>query len=77
MSAKEINRMKDIRNHVLTFAVLALNTTALFAGAFDNAWLKGATDKNPLSYKGGEEIVFTISAMDVAGEINEGDYKLQ
>ena len=26
----------------------------LLAGTLDNAWIKGTTDKNPLSYKPGE-----------------------
>ena len=49
----------------------------LFAGLLDNAWIKGVTDKDPLSYACGEEIVFTLTPMGVEGEIPEGEYKLQ
>ena len=58
-------------------AAFVFNTLALFALALDNAWLKGTTDKNPLEYKSGEEIVFTIEPMSVEGEIKEGDYILK
>ncbi|MCR5839447.1 MAG: acetylxylan esterase [Kiritimatiellae bacterium] len=48
----------------------------LFAGMFDNAWIKGTTDKNPLSYKAGEEMVFSLELQGVDGEIPEGEYNL-
>ena len=43
-----------------------------FSGALDNAWLKGTTDKDPLSYKAGEEIVFTVTAEGLHGKVPEG-----
>ena len=46
----------------------------LTAGLLDNAWIKGTTDKNPLSYKTGEEMVFTLELQGVEGEIPEGEY---
>ena len=49
----------------------------LSAGIFDNAWIKGSTDKNPLSYKAGEEMVFTLELQGVDGEIPEGEYTLR
>ena len=49
----------------------------LFAGIFDNAWIKGTTDKNPLSYKAGEEMVFTLELQGIDGEIPEGEYTLR
>jgi len=48
----------------------------LFAGMFDNAWIKGTTDKNPLSYKTGEEMVFTLELQSVDGDIPDGEYTL-
>ncbi len=48
----------------------------LVAGLLDGAWIKGTTDKNPLSYKPGEEMVFTLEPMGVDGEIPEGEYFL-
>ena len=39
------------------------------AGALDDAWLKGTTDKSPISYKSGETMVFTIEPQKIAGEI--------
>ena len=55
---------------------LALATAAV-AGPLDNAWLKGTTDKDPLSYAPGEEMVFTVEPADIEGEIPEGEYSLE
>ena len=49
----------------------------LFAGALDNAWMKGTTDKNPLLYKSGEEMVFTVEPQGIKGDIPEGKYFLK
>lgn len=46
------------------------------AGVLDSAWLRGSTDKDPLSYKPGEEMVFTITPESLDGEIPEGAYEL-
>jgi cephalosporin-C deacetylase-like acetyl esterase len=46
------------------------------AGMFDEAWLKGTTDKDPLSYSVGEEIVFTVTPMGIKGSLPEGEYTL-
>ena len=51
---------------VLAFAITA------FSGPLDNAWLRGTTDKDPLSYAPGEEMVFTVTPMGVEGDIPEG-----
>ena len=56
--------------------LLALAAAAA-AGPLDNAWLKGTTDKDPLSYAPGEEIVFTVEPAGVEGEIPEGEYSLE
>jgi cephalosporin-C deacetylase-like acetyl esterase len=47
------------------------------AGLLDNAWLMGVTDKDPLSYKPGEEIVFTVTPRDLCGEIPAGEYFME
>ena len=56
--------------------LLALTYAAL-AGPLDNAWLKGTTDKDPLSYAPGEEMVFTIEPVGIEGEVPEGEYTLE
>ena len=50
-----------------------------FAGAhaLDKAWLKGTTDKDPVFYKPGETMVFTIEPQNIKGEIPEGAYFLK
>ena len=54
----------------------ALFAAPLFAGVLDKAWIKGSTDKNPLSYKPGEEMVFTLEPMGIEGEVPAGEYLL-
>ena len=46
------------------------------AGVLDRAWIKGTTDRNPLSYRPGDEIVFTLEPMGVEGNIPDGEYFL-
>ena len=59
--------------------LVAIATLANFAraGALDDAWLKGTTDKSPISYKPGETMVFTIEPQKIAGEIPAGAYFLK
>ena len=54
---------------------LAIATVAS-SRPLDNAWLKGVTDKNPLSYQPSEPITFTVTPMDIDGEIPPGQYTL-
>ena len=56
--------------------LVALFSLQLAAGLLDGAWIKGTTDKCPLSYKAGEEIAFTLEPMGVEGEIPDGEYFL-
>ena len=56
--------------------LVALFSLQLAAGLLDGAWIKGTTDKSPLSYKAGEEIAFTLEPMGVEGEIPDGEYFL-
>ena len=60
----------------ISCVVMAGIVFPLFAGVFDNAWIKGTTDKNPLSYKTGEEMVFTLELQGVDGDISGGEYTL-
>ena len=47
-----------------------------FAGLLDSAWLKGTTDKDPLTYRPGEEMTFTVTPMDIDGKVPDGEYFL-
>ena len=61
----------------MTVALAALFAAgALFGGALDFAWIKGRTDKNPIAYKSGEKMVFTLSFEGIDGAIPEGEYFL-
>ena len=58
-------------------SVAFLLTSMAEAATLDNAWLKGTTDKPPLSYEPGEEMVFTVEPVGVEGEIQDGEYSLE
>jgi cephalosporin-C deacetylase-like acetyl esterase len=49
----------------------------LLGGPLDKAWIKGETDKNPVSYKTGETMKFTLSLVDAEKGIPEGEYFLE
>ena len=55
-------------------AACALVAFGATAGVLDNAWIKGTTDKDPVSYKVGEEMVFTLTPMGLDGEVPAGEY---
>ena len=57
---------------ILTWGVAAV----AFAGPLDNAWIRGTTDRDPLTYRSGEEMVLTLTPMGVEGEIPSGEYFL-
>ena len=61
---------------ILLYASVACAACHLHAGVLDNAWIKGTTDKDPLSYGPNEEMVFTLEPVGVEGEIPEGEYFL-
>ena len=67
--------MKHIALTVL--AACAALASFAHAEALDKAWLKGTTDKAPISYKPGETMVFTIEPQGVRGEIPAGAYFLK
>lgn len=50
---------------------------AAFGGVLDNAWIKGTTDKDPITYKPGEKMVFTLAVQGLDGELPDGEYFLQ
>lgn len=52
-------------------------SAAVAGGALDFAWLKGVTDKNPLFYEAGEEMVFTLTLEDLEGAVPEGAFRLK
>ena len=52
----------------------ALACSAVWAGPLDNAWIKGETDKDPVSYKTGEKMVFTLTLSGVEGDLPAGEY---
>ena len=54
-----------------------MGASLLFAGPLDKAWMKGTTDKDPLSYKPGEEMVFTVAPQNIRGDIPKGTYFLK
>ena len=62
----------------LVAAVLAagLASATALAGLLDNAWLMGVTDKDPLTYKPGEEMVFTVTPKGLDGAIPAGEWFL-
>ena len=47
------------------------------AGALDDTWLKGTTDKSPICYKPGETMAFTLEPQGVKGEVPAGAYFLK
>ena len=57
--------MKMLNTKTLMAALALGVASALSAGVLDNAWLKGTTDKNALSYKPGEQMVFTIAPQGI------------
>ena len=59
---------------LVAFAMLA---NLASAGIFDDTWLKGTTDKEPVFYKPGETMVFTIEPQNVKGEIPANTYFLK
>ena len=58
-------------------AVSLFAASVAFGGVLDNAWIKGTTDKDPITYKPGERMTFTLAAQGLDGELPEGEYFLQ
>ena len=58
------------------FLAVWLAAATAAAGLLDNAWLMGVTDKDPLTYKPGEEMVFTVTPKGLDGAVPAGEYFL-
>ena len=62
----------------LILSVAVFTVAAAFANAWDEVLLKGRTDKeNPVGYKCGEEIVFTLEASKVPAELENAGYVVE
>ena len=72
------NMKKSYTRTNLVAAVLAAGLTSATAqaGLLDNAWLMGVTDKNPLTYRPGEEMVFTVTPKGLDGAVPAGEWFL-
>ena len=55
---------------------LSLVAATSLAGLLDGAWLKGTTDKDPLTYRPGETMTFTLTPQGLDGTVPEGAYFL-
>ena len=55
---------------------LSLCSLTALAGPLDRAWIKGKTDKCPVTYAPGEEMTFTLMLEDVDGELPAETYFL-
>lgn len=58
------------------FVFAAVATLTAFGGPLDQAWIKGTTDKSPITYAPGEEMTFTLTLTGVEGVLPEGGYFL-
>jgi len=47
-----------------------------FGGIFDKVWIKGVTDRSPVSYKAGETMKFELTLQDVTNKLEVGAYFL-
>ena len=48
-----------------------------FAGAVtESTWIRGVTDKDPIAYKSGEEMTFTLTVEKLSGELKDGEYSI-
>ena len=66
-----------MKTQLMAMTAVATMAAVTLGGALDFAWMKGVTDKDPVSYKVGEKMVFTLTAEDVAGAIPAGAFFLQ
>jgi len=60
---------------IVTVGALLVAAMA-FGGVLDNAWIKGTTDRDPITYKPGEKMTFTLSLEDLDGQVSAGEYFL-
>ena len=62
--------------HAAALAV-AFAAASSAAGLLDNAWIKGTTDRDPLTYRAGDEIAFTLTPEGIDGKVPAGEYTLE
>jgi len=55
---------------------LLLSVEAAFGGVLDRAWIQGRTDKDPLTYRPGEKMTFTLTLEDLDGALPSEAYFL-
>ena len=58
-------------------SAIALASAQSAADLLDNAWIKGTTDKDPLTYRAGEEMTFTLTPVGIEGKVPAGEYTLE
>ena len=63
-------------NKMMTSLLASVAALSAAAGLLDTAWLKGTTDKDPLTYRPGEEMTFTVSPQELDGAVPDGEYSL-
>ena len=56
------------------FASACALAAAVLGGPLDEAWIKGTTDKDPLTYQPGETVVFTLTPMNVGADLPADTY---
>ena len=61
--------IRGMKMKLCVMAVAAAAAGAVFGGALDFAWMKGVTDKDPVSYQVGETMTFTLSLEDLDGSL--------
>ena len=66
----------SMKTKLISTMVVAASVAAAFGGVLDNAWIKGTTDKEPIAYKVGEKMTFTLQPQDLAGAVPAGEYFL-
>ena len=64
-----------MKKEIIIHLIVGLASVS-FADALDNAWIQGQTDKNPLAYKQGEKMVFTLTPQGVDWKMLSGEYFL-
>ena len=65
-----------IANLVAAVLVAVFTSATALAGLLDKAWLMGVTDKDPLTYRPGEEMVFTVTPKGLDGAVPAGEWFL-
>lgn len=58
------------------FAAILLGALTAVGGSLDGVWIEGRTNKDPLSYGEGEEMVFTLTPRGLDGELPTNAYCL-